>query len=301
MKSQHMNGMARTFVLMAGMTALFGTIGLMLGGTSGMVMALLFAAGTNMFAYWNSDKMVLKMHNARAVTRSEAPDIYAMTERLVNNAQMPMPTLYIMDNEQPNAFATGRNPEHGVVALTTGLLKRLNKEEIEGVIAHELSHIKNRDSLIMTITATIGGTISTLANMSMFVGSEDRRLGAIGTIVVMIVAPLAASIVQMAISRTREYAADRSGAEMSGNPLALASALEKIQGMAARIDNMPAERSPASAQLFIINPLHKQSIDGLFSTHPNTEKRIAVLQEIAREMGTQHFSTEQSIAAGPWG
>lgn len=301
MKSSHMNGMARTFVLMAAMTALFGGIGLMLGGTSGMILALLFAAGTNMFAYWNSDKMVLKMHNARAISRSDAPDIYAMTERLVNNANMPMPTLYIMDNEQPNAFATGRNPQHGVVALTTGLMKRLNADEIEGVIAHELSHIKNRDSLIMTITATIGGTISTLANMSMFMGSDDRRLGAVGTIAVMIIAPLAASVVQMAISRTREYAADRSGAEMSGKPLALASALEKIQTMAQHIDNIPAERSPASAQLFIINPLHKKSIDNLFSTHPNTANRIAQLKDIAHNMGNQRFDDPQSIATGPWG
>ncbi len=301
MKYKHMNGMARTFALMAGMTALFGVIGWMLGGTGGMIFALIFAAGTNLFAYWNSDKMVLRMHNARAISRNDAPDIYAMTERLVNNADMPMPKLYIMENEQPNAFATGRNPEHGVVALTTGLLKRLNKDEIEGVIAHELAHIKNRDSLIMTITATIGGTISTLANMSMFMGSDDRRFGVIGTIAVMILAPLAASIVQMAISRTREYAADRTGAEISGKPLALASALNKIQEMAQRIDNMPAERSPASAQLFIINPLHKKSVDNLFSTHPNTKNRIAALNEFAASMGQQKFDEPQSIASGPWG
>lgn len=302
---KHMNGMARTYLLMAGMTAFFGVIGWLIAGSGGMIMALIFAAGTNFFAYWNSDKMVLRMHNARAVDRQEAPKLYAMTDRLVKNADMPMPKLYIMDNDQPNAFATGRNPEHGVVAVTTGLLNVLSDDEVEGVIAHELSHIKNRDSLIMTITATIGGTISTLANMSMWMGSSrDNRLGHIGTIAVLIIAPMAAMVVKTAISRTREYAADRSGAEMSGNPLALASALKKIERMASNIDNIPAERSPASSHMFIINPLHVRSIDNLFSTHPNTKNRVAKLEALAGDNTNISGSRQDepiSVNANPWG
>lgn len=286
--------MMRTFMLMAAMTALFVGIGFMLGGEAGLLIALVLAGGMNLFAYWNSDKMVLRMYGAREVDARTAPTLYGLVEQLAGNADLPMPKVYIIDNPQPNAFATGRNPENAAVAATTGLLERLSTEEVAGVMAHELAHVKNRDTLIMTITATLAGAISMLANFALFFGgNRNNPLGLIGTLALMILAPLAAALVQMAISRAREYEADRIGAEISGRPLWLASALEKIQASAARIDNQPAERNPATAHMFIINPLHAQAVDSLFSTHPNTGNRIARLRALAGEMG-------QAPKAGPW-
>lgn len=275
----------KTALLIAFMTALFMGVGLMIGGQTGMMIAFAIAIAMNVFSYWNSDKMVLRMHNARPVDQSNAPDFLAMVERLSKNAGLPMPKVYIIEDDQPNAFATGRNPENAAVAATTGLMKRLNYDEIEGVMAHELAHVQNRDTLIMTITATFAGAISMLANFAMFFGrgNNNNPLGFIGVIATMIIAPFAAMLVQMAISRTREYAADRRGAEISGKPLALASALEKIALNAGRHINETAEANPATAHMFIINPLNGQKMDGLFSTHPDTGNRIAALQAIADE------------------
>lgn len=273
-----MTGYLRTTLLMAAMTALLVGIGGLIGGQGGMMIALIFAAGTNLFAWWNSDKMVLRYYKARQVDESTAPDLYNMVRQMAENGQMPMPKVYIIDNDQPNAFATGRNPENAAVAATTGLLRRLDSGEVAGVMAHELAHIKNRDTLIMTITATIAGAISMLANFMMFFGGQNNRMGIIGTLAVMILAPIAASLVQMAISRSREYEADRIGAEICGRPEWLASALEKIAMKAKVIDNQAAEQNPATAHMFIINPLHMHSIDGLFSTHPKTEERIRRLR-----------------------
>jgi heat shock protein HtpX len=276
----------RTGILMAAMTGLFLAVGFLLGGTGGMVIALLVAVAMNAFAYWNADKMVLRMYQARQVDRAGAPSYYGIVEQLAGNAGLPMPRVYIIDDPQPNAFATGRNPENAAVAATTGLLKRLTAEELAGVMAHELAHVKNRDTLTMTITATIAGAISMLANFGLFFGgNRNNPLGIFGAILIMILAPLAAALVQMAISRTREYAADRAGAEICGQPLWLASALEKIDRAARGIDNRTAEGNPATAHMFIINPLHAHSVDGLFTTHPRTENRIARLRELAAEMG----------------
>ncbi len=289
-------GYFRTALLLAGLTALFMLAGLMIGGESGMVIALGVALAMNLFAYWNSDKVVLRMYAAREVDRRSAPQLHGIVAQLANNAGLPMPRVYIIDNPQPNAFATGRNPQNAAVAATTGLLQRLSEEEIAGVMAHELAHVKNRDTLIMTITATIAGALSMLANFGLFFGrmggNRNNPLGIVGVLLVAILAPLAAMLVQMAISRSREYEADRIGAEISGRPLWLASALEKIQGAARAIDNQPAERNPATAHLFIINPLHAHKVDSLFSTHPRTEERIARLRRMAAEMGQ---------AARPWG
>jgi heat shock protein HtpX len=284
----------RTGVLLAGLTALFMGCGYMIAGESGMLFALILAGGMNFFAYWSSDKVVLRMYGARQVGRSEAPAFYAIVEQLADKAGLPMPKVYLIENDQPNAFATGRNPENAAVAATTGLLRNLSHEEIAGVMAHELAHVKNRDTLIMTITATIAGALSMLANFAMFAGmfgGNDNRnnpLGFVGVLLVAILAPLAAMLVQMAISRTREYAADRMGSEISGRPLWLASALEKLEHGSKAIDNPAAERNPATAHLFIINPLHAHSIDGLFSTHPSTANRIRRLREMAG-------------VTGPWG
>jgi heat shock protein HtpX len=263
----------------------------------------------NLFAYWNADKMVLRMHGAKQVDCQSAPEFYALVEELAQRGGLPMPKVYIMDNPQPNAFATGRNPQNAAVAATTGLLRVLNKEEIAGVMAHELAHVKNRDTLVMTMTATIAGAISMLANFGMFFGGggRDRNpLGAIGVILMVILAPLAAMLVQMAISRTREYGADRGGAEISGHPMALASALAKISGAAHHIENPSAEANPATAHMFIINPLSGQRMDGLFSTHPDPRNRIDALRQIAREMGAPETSpgpwtAERQTNSGPWG
>jgi heat shock protein HtpX len=288
----------KTGLLMAGLTALLMALGFVLGRETGMLMALAFAVATNMFTYWNADKMVLRMNGARQIERNDAPEFYTMIERLANRAQLPMPKVYIMEQDQPNAFATGRNPANAAVAATTGLLRRLSPEEVEGVMAHELAHVKNHDTLIMAVAATIAGAISMLANFSMFM-PRDRNSQASGLsmLATMILAPLGAMIVQMAVSRTREYSADRTGAEISGKPLALASALRRIEATARGIPNEAAEANPAMAHVFIINPLQGGFRDNLFSTHPATENRIAELQKLAGEMPQQ----PRPAATGPWG
>lgn len=274
----------RTAMLLAFMTALFMGVGYLIGGQTGMLIAFVVAAGMNFFSYWNSDRMVLSAYHAQEVDESTAPEFYRMVRDLSANAGLPMPRVYVFDNPQPNAFATGRNPQNAAVAASTGLLRRLTPEEVAGVMAHELAHVENRDTLTMTVTATLAGAISMLSNFAfLFGGNRDDRnnpLGFVGVLIAMIVAPLAAMLVQMAISRTREYAADRRGAAICGSPRSLASALEKIAGDASHIENDDAERNPATAHMFIINPLSGQRMDNLFSTHPNTENRIAALLDM---------------------
>lgn len=278
-----MQGYLKTAVLMAAMTALVGGLGLLLGGQTGLIVALVIAAGMNLFAYWRSDKLVLRMHGAREVDAATAPDLHRMVADLAARADLPMPKLYVMETDQPNAFATGRNPQNAAVAVTAGLMRRLSTEEVAGVVAHELAHIANRDTLIMTITATLAGAITLLTNFALFFGGgRDRPGGLIGTLLLIFLAPLAAGLVQMAISRSREYEADRIGAEICGRPDWLASALQKIAGAAQRIDNHAAERNPASAHMFIINPLHAHRHDRLFSTHPSTANRVAALRAMMR-------------------
>lgn len=295
-----MTGYFRTALLLAGLTAFFLAVGYMLGGEGGMIVALMIALGMNAFAYWNSDKMVLRMYGARALDPKSAPDLYRMVQDLSVRAQIPMPKLYIIDNPQPNAFATGRNPENAAVAVTTGLMNILNRDEVAGVVAHELAHVRNRDTLIMTIAATVAGAIGMLANFALFFGgNRNNALGVVGAILIMILAPIAAMLVQMAISRTREYEADRVGALIAGQPLALASALSKLQQGAAQVDNDVAEHNPATAHMFIVNPLHKGGVDNLFSTHPNTDNRIARLRDLAREMGAENFNPSNSSVSGP--
>ena len=292
---------ARTALLLAAMTGLFLAVGYLIGGQVGMIIAFAIALAMNGFAYWNSDKLVLRVHGAREVDARSAPELHAIVAQLAERAQLPMPRVYIMQNDQPNAFATGRDPEHAAVAVTTGLLQRLDEREIAGVLAHELAHVRNRDTLTMTITATLAGAIGMLGNFAFFfIGSRDQHdnpIGAVGALLAMIVAPLAAMLVQFAISRSREYEADRIGAAISGEPLALASALAKIHNTALRIDNPVAEANPASAHLFIINPLHGHAVDGLFSTHPSTENRIRRLQELAQSMNGPSVHDRR----GPWG
>ena len=283
----------RTGILMAAMTALFLGVGFMLGGEGGLIIAFLVAAGMNLFAYWNADKMVLRMHGAREVDEASAPQFYGIVRALADKAGMPMPKVYLIETDQPNAFATGRNPENAAVAATTGLLRMLSREEIAGVMAHELAHVQNRDTLIMTLTATIAGAIGMLANFALFFGgNRNNPVGIVGTIALMILAPLAAAFVQMAISRAREYEADKTGAEICGRPLWLADALEKIDRGARRIDNHAAENNPATAHLFIINPLHAHAVDGLFSTHPSTADRVARLRAMA--------GVGAGASSGPW-
>jgi heat shock protein HtpX len=296
-------GYVKTAILMAAMTALFMVIGYLLGGSGGALIALVVAAGMNVMTWWNSDKMILKMHNAQPIAPGDRMGLHDMTADLARRANMPMPALYLIDEAQPNAFATGRNPANGAVAVTTGLLRSLNQQEIAGVIAHELAHIRNHDTAIMTVTATFAGAISMLANFALFFGGSRERMGLIGTLLLMFLAPMAAALVQMAISRTREYAADKAGAEICGNPIWLASALEKIAGGAARIDNHAAERNPATAHMFIINPLHMHKHDNLFATHPATENRIAALRAMAP--AAAGASPRRSVpstraARGPW-
>jgi heat shock protein HtpX len=292
----------KTAILLAGLTGLFMGVGFLIGGQSGALIALLLAGGMNLFAYWNSDKMVLSMHGAQEVDAAAAPDLHALVAQLARNAGLPMPRVYIMDNPQPNAFATGRNPENSAVAVTTGLLHTLGRDELAGVIAHELAHIANRDTLIMTITATIAGAISMLGNFALFFGGGHGRgnngIGLIGTLAMVILAPLAAMLVQMAISRTREYAADNLGARISGKPLALASALAKISQLAHAVPNETAEQSPATAHMFIVNPLSGARMDNLFSTHPAPQNRIAALEQLAGDVGRGVASV--SAAPGPW-
>lgn len=284
----------KTGLLIAGITALFLGVGFMIGGEVGMLIALVIAIGMNGFAYWNSDKMVLKMYGAREVTRSDTPEFVDLVADLAYGAELPMPRVYIIDNPQPNAFATGRNPENSAVAATTGLLKLLSREELAGVMAHELAHIKNHDTLIMTVTATIAGAISMLANFALFFGgNRNNNMGIIGTLAVMFLAPVAAMLVQMAISRTREYSADAAGGEICGNPDWLASALLKLQKGAEKIENPTAEQNPASASMFIVNPLHGHRADKLFSTHPSTENRVTRLRELA---GSRYNKTKRKKA-----
>lgn len=268
----------KTFLLIAALTALFGWIGMMLGGQQGMIIALGIAVVMNIGSYWFSDKIVLKMYGAQPV---KSGPLFEMTRTLASRANLPVPRVYIINNPQPNAFATGRNPKNAAVAINTGLMDILTERELAGVVAHELAHIKNRDTLIMTITATIAGAISMLANFAMFMGGgQNGARNPIITIVIMIVAPMAAMLVQMAISRTREYSADKAGAEICGDPLALADALRKLEYSAQRIDNHVAEANPATAHMFIVNPLHVHKVDNLFSTHPNTQNRIAALEKM---------------------
>ncbi|PZR00562.1 MAG: zinc metalloprotease HtpX [Cereibacter sphaeroides] len=292
-------GYLKTAVLMAAMTALFMGIGALLGGQTGALVALLIAAAMNLFSWWNSDKAVLRMNNAQEVDLRTAPDLVTMVHGLADRAGLPRPKVYLIQADQPNAFATGRNPENAAVAATTGLLRSLSPEEVAAVMAHELAHIRNRDTLIMTVTATFAGAISMLANFAMFFGgSRDRPGGFLGTLALMILAPLAAGLVQMAISRSREYEADRAGAEICGDPEWLASALTRIDQMARRIDYAAAERNPATAHMFIINPLHAFAHDKLFSTHPSTANRVAALRQMEREAGP---GAPTSQRAGPWG
>ncbi len=292
----------KTATLLAFMTALFMGLGLMIGGQSGMMIAFVIAIAMNFFSYWNSHKMVLRMHNAQQVDENSAPEFYELNRRLAEAADLPMPDVYIINSPQPNAFATGRNPENAAVAASTGLLETLTMEEVAGVMAHELAHIQNRDTLIMTVTATFAGAISMIANFAMFFGgSRDRGgIGIIGSIVAMFVAPFAAGLIQMAISRTREYAADKRGAEICGNPIWLASALEKIAMGTARIPNEAAERNPSTAHMFIINPLGQYKRDNLFSTHPDTQNRINALQALASEWSMED-NASQDDTPQPWG
>ncbi|MCO4890978.1 MAG: zinc metalloprotease HtpX [Cupriavidus sp.] len=275
----------KTFMLMAAITALFIVIGGMIGGRSGMMFALLIALGMNFFSYWFSDKMVLRMYNAQEVDAGSAPQFYGMVQDLAQRAGLPMPRVYLINEDAPNAFATGRNPEHAAVAATTGILRVLSERELRGVMAHELAHVRHRDILTSTIAATMAGAISALANMAMFFGGRDEngnRTNPIASIAVAILAPLAASLIQMAISRAREFEADRGGAEISGDPQALASALDKIHRYAQGIPFQAAEEHPATAQMMIMNPLSGGGIANLFSTHPATEERIARLMQMAQ-------------------
>lgn len=272
----------KTSVLMAGIVALFGAVGAMIGGQQGMLLALLFGGATNLWAYWFSDKMVLRMYKAREVDETNSPYLYNMVRELAQRADLPMPKVYIIDEQQPNAFATGRNPDNAAVAATTGIIRMLSERELRGVMAHELAHVKNRDILISTMSATVAGAISVLAQFGMFFGGrgENRPHPALA-ILVMILAPIAAMIIQMAISRTREFGADRGGAEISGDPLALASALAKIDSYARGIPMETAERHPETGQMMIMNPL-SGGMRGLFSTHPDTRERIVRLEAMAR-------------------
>jgi heat shock protein HtpX len=286
--------MIKTAMLMAAMTALFGFAGTMLGGFEGLLIAIILAIAVNLFAWYNSDKMVLRMYGAKEVPRGHP--LYEMVADLSLNAQQPVPKVYEIQSDQPNAFATGRNPENAAVAATTGLLQRLNQNEIAAVMAHELAHIKNRDTTIMVVAATFAGAISMLANFAMFFGGRrNNNMGFIGLIAMMILAPLAASLIQMAISRSREYIADRVGAEICGNPLWLASALKSIQGFASKIDNHGAERNPSTAHMFIINPLHAHAHDKLFSTHPSTANRITALEAMVGKVKPNQSNHRSSI------
>jgi heat shock protein HtpX len=301
----------RTAILLAGLTALFMAVGYLIGGPGGMMIALLFAAGMNLFSYWNSDRLVLSMHDAQEVDERAAPELYGIVRELARRAGLPMPRVYLMDNPQPNAFATGRNPEHAAIAVTTGLLQMLSRDELAGVLAHELAHVKHRDTLTMTVTATIAGAISMFAQFGMFFGGGHRDnnngMGVVGSLLMVVLAPIAAMIVQMAISRMREYAADHMGAEISGHPLSLAAALAKISDATHQIENPTAEQNPATAHLFIVNPLTGHAWDNLFSTHPATENRIAALQALARHMGpsaygrpTPRHAASPDAPPGPW-
>jgi heat shock protein HtpX len=292
----------KTAILLAGLTALFMGVGYLIGGASGALIALVIAAATNLLAYWNSDRMVLSMYGAQEVDARSAPELVWLVADLATRAELPMPGVYLIDNPQPNAFATGRNPEHAAVAVTTGLMEMLSREELSGVIAHELAHVKHHDTLLMTVTATIAGAVSMVAQFGMFFGGNrdnNNGPGIIGSLALMILAPLGAMLVQMAISRTREYAADDFGARIS-QPAWLASALAKIDEAAHQIPNAEAERAPATAHMFIINPLSGHGFDNLFATHPATENRIAALRRLAGELGAPMASRPTGMPRGPW-
>ena len=291
----------KTAVLLAGLTALFGAVGYALGGGAGAMVALGLAAATNVFAYWNSDRLALSAHGAVEVDARNAPDLVALVAELAGRAGVPMPRVYLLDTPQPNAFATGRNPARSAVAVSTGVLETLTRDELAGVIAHELAHIRNRDTLLMTVSATIAGAISTLAQFGfMFGGRGDDRPNPIVMLATALLAPIAAIIIQFAISRSREYEADRLGAEICGNPLSLASALARIEAGARRIMNPDAERYPATAPLFIVNPLTGRGLDSLFSTHPATENRIAALQQMAGAYAAGAPRASRRVASNPW-
>jgi len=306
----------KTFTLLAALTALFMGVGYMIGGMGGALIALIVAGGMNLFSYWNADRIVLRMYRAQVVDESHPNAVVrnyvADTREMAARAGLPIPRIAIIPGDQPNAFATGRNPENAAVCATTGLLDMLTREEVRGVMAHELAHVKNRDTLTMTVTATVAGAISALANFALFFGNDRERPGGlIGTLALMILAPVAAALVQMAISRAREYEADRVGAEIAGDPHALASALQKIEAYARRIHNPTAERNPASGQLFIINPLAGQGADNLFSTHPNTGNRVRALLDLAKATGqpaprpalepVSAVPVTPAQGRGPWG
>jgi heat shock protein HtpX len=299
-------GYLRTAILLAGLTALFMAVGYLIGGPAGAATAFVVAALMNLFTYWNADRMVLSTYNAQEVDARTAPEFVQIVAELARRAALPMPRVYVIDDPQPNAFATGRNSSHAAVAATTGLLNMLTRDEVAGVISHELAHVRNHDTLLMTVTATLAGAISMLAQFGMYFGGGRRDgnngMGIIATLVMIVLAPLAAMLVQMAISRTREYAADAAGAQISGNPEALASALAKIDAAAHQIENVPAEQNPATAHLFIINPLSGARMDNLFATHPATENRIAALRAVAAQMGIAWGrASAGQTARQPWG
>jgi heat shock protein HtpX len=282
----------KTALLMSLMTGLFLVVGALIGGSIGMAVAFVIAAGMNLVAYWNSDRMLLSMYGARQVDASSAPELVHIVERLAAQARLPMPKVFIAENPQPNAFATGRSPEHAAVCVTSGLLAQVNNEELAGVVAHELGHVRNRDTLTMTITAVIAGAIGMLANFAFFMGGRRNPLGLVGVLLVTLLAPLTAMLVQSAISRSREYEADRAGAELTGRPLWLADALAQIDNSARKTLNAPADANPATAHMFIVNPLHG-GMSGLFASHPPTAERIARLRAMVQ--------APDAGQAGPWG
>jgi len=295
----------KTALLLAALTGFFLVAGYLLGGQSGLMLAFLAALGMNLFAYWNSDKMVLRMSNAQEVGPETAPELFGIVQQLAQRANLPMPKVYLIDEDQPNAFATGRNPQNAAVAATTGILRTLTYEELAGVMAHELAHIKNHDTLTMTITATFAGAISSLVTFGMFFGSRDNRPNFVVQILLSILAPMAAALIQMAISRSREYEADKLGGQICGNPVWLADALAKIAAGVQHIPSETAEAKPATAHMFIINPLTGGGMDNLFSTHPDTGNRIAALMEQARALGIGRNAGGAGFTAqadnNPWG
>lgn len=312
----------RTTFLLAALTGLFMVIGFVVGGQTGMLIALVFSIVTNAIAYWNAGKLVLRLQNAQRIDRIHAPELFDMVDTLSERANIPSPQIFLIETDQPNSFATGRNPENSVVAISTGLLKSLEPHEVAAVIAHEMAHIRSRDTLTMTITATLAGSISMLAQFGLFFGSRSASnpLGPVGSILMIIFAPLAAVMVQMAISRTREYEADRDGAQITGDPLALATALEKISKLARNFENPWARRNPGMAHLYIVNPLAGRGADNLFSTHPDVQNRIAALKQMARELAVKpkrkvriinsgsgwrvpivKQPEEKNTSTGPWG